>query len=399
LRESVKALTATTPADAFVELKRLQDELQQEILPLQDKIKAELTPKPSGGGSAPQGNARELEQGIALLQGWAKAAGEHMSSAARHLDGRRAAQAAADQQSATDELEKIWDAVIPFHPLLARDLADQTTIAQALGPDSSAESKPGPDAPSREADTQGDEAKAATKAPPPGSGHAALETESEKLAPVVELQERTVRRTQLLKLKAEAELARPETPPPPAAGPNQGGAATAPPIDPEQLKAGFQKAIELAPRAVEQMERVVKSLKQKDPQSAYPPAEDARKILEEIEKAQPRKEPEKDQNKQNEDQKKQDQKDQQKKDQQKQDQPKDEREKKDQKKEQEQKKQEDDNKSAEQKKDQKQPQPQVSYDRIEEALRKVRERQQEKHERDRQMKARVFGKVPVEKDW
>jgi Ca-activated chloride channel family protein len=41
----------------------------------------------------------------------------------------------------------------------------------------------------------------------------------------------------------------------------------------------------------------------------------------------------------------------------------------------------------------------VSRDQIEEALRKVRERQQEKRERDRKMKARVFGRAPVEKDW
>ena len=83
----------------------------------------------------------ELEQGIALLQGWASAAGEKMSSAARHLDDRQAGPAAADQQSAIDELEKIWDAVIPFHALLARDLADQTQIARSLAPASSADSK------------------------------------------------------------------------------------------------------------------------------------------------------------------------------------------------------------------------------------------------------------------
>ena len=57
---------------------------------------------------------------------------------------------------------------------------------------------------------------------------------------------------------------------------------------PQQIKAGYQKAIELAPRAVEQMEQAVKSLKQKDPQAAYQPAEEARKILEEIQKAQPK---------------------------------------------------------------------------------------------------------------
>ena len=73
------------------------------------------------------------------------------------------------------------------------------------------------------------------------------------------------------------------------------------------------------------MERAVKSLKQKDPRAAYPPADQARKILEEIQKAQPRQDQQdqkqQDQNKKDEDQKKQDQqKDQQKKDQQKDDQ-------------------------------------------------------------------------------
>jgi len=43
-----------------------------------------------------------------------------------------------------------------------------------------------------------------------------LATESEDLARLTEIQQRTLRRTQLLKLKAEAELARLEKPPPPA---------------------------------------------------------------------------------------------------------------------------------------------------------------------------------------
>ena len=49
LRESVKALPATAPADAFAEPKRLQDELQEEIPPLKEKIKTELTPQPARG--------------------------------------------------------------------------------------------------------------------------------------------------------------------------------------------------------------------------------------------------------------------------------------------------------------------------------------------------------------
>ena len=65
LRESVKGLPATAPADAFAEPKRLQDELQEEIPPLKEKIKAELTPQQPAGGNAPQANSSELEQGIA----------------------------------------------------------------------------------------------------------------------------------------------------------------------------------------------------------------------------------------------------------------------------------------------------------------------------------------------
>jgi len=416
LRESVKALTATAPADAFAELNQVQIELQQEIIPLKEKINTELAPQQPRGGSAPHGNSRELEQGITLLQGWASAAGDKMSSAARHLDDRHAGPAAADQQSAIDGLEKIWDAVIPFHALLARDLADQSKIARSLAPTSAADLKTGPDEPSDENDPRRDQTKPALKGTSAGTGHPALGTEREDLAPLTDLQERTLRRTQLLKLKAEGELARPEQPHPPDAGQkghdsssgkdDQGnaGAAQSKPVDPKQEKAGYQKAIELVPRAVEQMERAVKSLKQKDPQAAYPPADLARKILEEIQKAQPRNDQQdqkqQDQNKKNEDQPKQDQKDQKKNDQQKQEQQNDDRDKKDQqKKDQDQKKQEEPAKSDEQKQDQQRPQPQVSRDRIEEALRKVRERQQEKRERDRRMKARFFGGVPVEKDW
>ena len=132
LRESIKALPTTAPADAFAEPKRLQDELNEEIPALKDKIKTELTPQQPPGGNAQKANGSEVEQGIALLQGWAGAAGDKMTSAASHLDARKAEPASADQQAAIDELEKIWDAVIPFHPLLARDLADQTKIAGSL---------------------------------------------------------------------------------------------------------------------------------------------------------------------------------------------------------------------------------------------------------------------------
>ena len=424
LRESVKALTATSPSDAFAEPKRLQDELQQEIPPLKEKIKTELTPKPSAGGSAPQGNSSELEQGIKLLQDWATAAGEKMASAARHLDGRQAAPAAADQQAAIDELEKIWDAVIPFHALLARDLADQTKIAGSLAPpDSAADSKSGNDEPSGKNDPHRDETGPASKDAIGGyRAHASLGTESDDLAPLTEIQQRTLRRTQLLKLKAEAELERMEKPHPPDAAQKGDDSSLrkrrSAGCRGRQAKTGRSQADQgglsegdragAASRPSRWNERSNRSNRRILRRPTRRPTQ-ARKILEEIQKAQPRQDQQdqkqQDQNKKNEDQKKQDQKDQQKKDEQKKEQQKDDREKKDQekkdqeKKDQEQKKQEEPNKSDEQKPDQKQPQPQVSRDRIEEALRRVRERQQEKRERDRMMKARVFGRAPVEKDW
>ncbi len=367
LRESVKALTATASADDFAEPKRLQDELHVEIGPLKEKIQAELTPKQSGNGPSSQANSRELEQGIKLLQEWAGAAGDRMSSAAGHLDNRQAAPAAADQQAAIDELERIWDAVIPFQPLLARDLKDQTHIASSLAPVSGAEAKPATDtSPEKNDQKQGNKPSSkglSSATNQSATNHTTLGTERESLAPLTEMQERTLRRTQLLKLKAEAELARLEKSDSteakqkakePSSGkndPRNGQVAEQEAVDPKQLKEGYQKAVELVPRAVEQMERVIKTLKQNDPQAAYAPAEEARKILEQIQKAQPKKkqqdQKQQDQDKRNE-QQKQNQKDQEKQDQQKGDHQKDDQQKKDQEK----KKEEESKKSDEQKQDQ-----------------------------------------------
>ena len=154
------------------------------------------------------------------LQGWAGAAGEKMSSA--RSSARRAASgpAAADQQAAIDELEKIWDAVIPFHPLLARDLADQTKIAAVAraAPVGRAEIRDKTSRPVQKGTAQAEKQSQPRKARPQPPVTRRSATESDDLAPLTEMQERTLRRTQLLKLKAEAELARLEKSPPPDAG-------------------------------------------------------------------------------------------------------------------------------------------------------------------------------------
>jgi Ca-activated chloride channel family protein len=228
--------------------------------------------------------------------------------------------------------------------------------------------------------------------------------------------QRTVlRKARLLAPKADAELSRLESQPTAPADDNTTGAkdatseqndaapaATGP--DPEAMKAGYRKAIELAPTAVHEMEAAIDQLTKKDDATAGRHAEEARRILEEIQQAQPRQESEDDQQKDDQ------QKDEQNKDDQ---QPDDESKKQDSEKKDskdgkskadEKSKNENKDKKSDQKQksadDQKSEQPQqISQDRVEDALRRVRERQQQKRERDREARARVTGRATVEKDW
>ena len=231
-----------------------------------------------------------------------------------------------------------------------------------------------------------------------------LQIEDEQLPQLTKAQERTLRKTRMLAPKADMELQQLEaTPPgqsitqdPTANDPTATEAASPKQIDPEEAKAGLRKAIELAPKAVSEMELTLQSLGQKDWHKASVAAEVARRILEEIQQAQPKKEQnqneqQQDQNKQQDEQKQnEDQKDQSK-------------ENKSEEKENEEKqdKSKDEQQSEEKKspQDQKQTKPQVSQERMAEALRKVRERQQEKQDRDRQFRAQILGRAPVDKDW
>jgi len=232
--------------------------------------------------------------------------------------------------------------------------------------------------------------------------------------PLAESQEKTLRKARLLSPKAEAELNRIENQPTPdvatdptltASDPNSPEASSSQPtVDPEEVKAGLRKAIELAPKAVVEMEAAVKQLLKKDGAAAGTHAEEARRILEEIQQAQPKNE-DQDQKNKDQDQPKENKEQQENKDQKGDEQKKDEEQKKDSDK----KSQPDEGKSDEKKsgeeKDEKQtgkeqPKPhQVSQDRIEEALRAVRERQQEKRERDQETRLRIIGPATVDKDW
>ena len=424
LKATVNQLPEPIRSDTFAELKRAQGELQEEILTLREKIETQLRPQPDPQtGTAPPASS-ELEEGIKLLQSWADTAGEKMTSSARNLGAKDRDRAMADQQTSIEELEKIWEAVVPFRPLLAKELADQTTIATALSPslppktaagNEAASTDPQPlpiatdnvttDEATTKENTTKENAKGLGAQVPPRTNPQG-QIEADDLTKWEKQQNHTLKRARLLRPKAESELNDLENKPAPASpavDPAQGETAATdqPEVDPEEAKAGYRKAIELAPQVVREMEAAINAMKQQDRPAAATHAEEARRILAEMQQAQPKKKPnpqDQDQDPQQQDQQNQDQQDSEKKpseDQKneagKEDEPKTDQDKKqDQEKEQDQKS--------------KQPQPakpenQVSQDRVEDALRKVRERQQEKRERDRKLKGQFFGRTPVDKDW
>ena len=441
IQDSVEVLVPNTSADTFAELKRIQDELAEEIPVLRDKIDSDLRPKQDAGQpqspqpqppqppAATAPSSKELEEGIALLQSWADEAGKKMANASSQLARSNPANAAAEQKAAQVELDRIWDAIINFHTLLAKELGDQTQITQRLGL-AAVEKNDGSDA-----TTAIDDPISSSSLPgsPPASPQQ-LAVEEPNWNDLQESQEKALRKARLLAPKAEAELSRMDAEPqpetvPPDPDPQQPQDPQQPKkIDPEEVKAGYRKAIELAPSAVEQMESASEQIKKKDRNRASVHAEEARRILQEIQDAQP-KNPEQDkqdqqdkkdnqdqqqnqdkndEKKDNEDKKSQDEKDQQT-DKDKQD-PKKQDENKDKEKEGDKDKDgndKDGNKDKDKdgnkdKKEQEQQQPkpnQVSKDRIEDMLRKVREREQDKRERDRELRARILGRTPVDKDW
>jgi hypothetical protein len=408
LRASVMTLNEKATLDVLFEHRQAQKELRDEIGPLKDKIASTLKapqqqPNPQAPPNAPS-NEKEIEEGIKLLQSWADEAGAKMHAAEAQLDSRQPKNAADEQKTATAELEKIWEALIPFRPLLTYDLASETAIVHELKPET-----PGDDKSESEIGKAFDWMKnllpkQQTPSPVPPTQAVKSELDPAATEELAETQETTSRRTDLLKAKAQVELEQVEKMPAPQAPPKADPpdpkdpkkAAPTPP-DPEKIKAGLRKAIELAPKATEHMKSAARSLRQGDRAVATPEAEEAKKILEEIMKAQPQDEQQKkDQDKKDQQKKDQEKKDQDKKDQDKKDQDKKDKDKKDKdKKDQESKKEEnkDEGKEGEQAKQQ------MSKEQAEALLRKVREREQQ-HRKEREEKAIIMGgNVPVEKDW
>jgi len=337
------ARTPDAPLDAHAEVKRAQKDLEAEVPPLKEKIQEAAKPPPGQQASTDA----QTQHALGKLLEWADEAGAHMLAASNQLGTRNGAAAAVEQHLAIEALEKIWEAVVPFRPLLAHALEKQTALASTLKPT---------DNPS----------------PPPVGLPKGSAQDAEENKQLSEVQNQTRHRTQLLRDKAAVELEvlkqtpLPEPSPQPQPQPGQ-----TPTPDPEKTKAGLEKALELAPQAVTHQEGALRELRKDHRDKAHPEAEAARKLLEEILKAQPQ-DPQQD---------KKDEKD-------KQDNP-------------DKKEQDPQEKQAEQKtKDPQDPKNQgMTPEQAEALLRRVREREQERRRKLDDLRRFMVQPEEVEKDW
>ncbi|MEI6233727.1 MAG: VWA domain-containing protein [Planctomycetota bacterium] len=445
----------SSPDDCF-ELKRVQDILNEEIEPLKEKVDkaAAENPQPQQPGQATAIPDLEKEkqkaEAVKKIKEWANEAGEKMRAASAKLNDNKAPDASIIQKEAESILDRMWEAVTPFGVELGRCLKEETQIVNTLKPPEKEEPADKKDDSTKSVEKTVEPKNSVDKPAP-----SLLKTDDaktkEETADLLDLQTDVLRRTGQLKIKAEMELKEVEKNNPPPAAPNAPGTPTTPPTEkkddkkwltmedmkleemkkkqeearkkreeeakknpqpadpqkkddaekekegppsPEEIKKGLQKAIELVPKALDKMNAAISHLKKADRASAYPEAEEAKKILQEIVDAQPKQK--------NKDQKQDDKKDQQKKD--------DDKKKEDEKKKDDNKKYQDQKKDGDkkdkqdkddEKKDGKDPKKQpMSKEQAEAMLRKVRERELDHRKKKQDDLNAIMGKMPgVEKDW
>lgn len=468
LRAGSLALNEYASADDYAELKRVQDELTEEIEPLKEKIEKDtISNSQLVGGPAPAPNSDEEKkkaEAVKKLKELADGAGEKMRAASGSLNANRADEAAALQKEAAATFDTIWESLAPFQAALARDMKDETQIVDALKEsDSASEPAKNDSAKKDDAAKKDDSANKNETAKKPDDQ--TKESSPISAAELAELQTDTARRTMLMKFRAATELAEmgknaPKTDEKSKEkewltlddvkreeakkkaeeekkkreeekkkhdeelkknGQQPDGKKDEKdddkPPTPEEIRKGLEKAIELAPKAVEKMNSAAEHFKKEERAGALPDTEEAKKILQEIMDAQPKqkkKDQKQDDKKDQQNQQNQEKSEQQKKEEEKK---KQEQQKKDEekKKEEEKKKQEQEKKKDEQKdqkkdeqnkdKQEKQeqgaakPQP-MTKEQAEAMLRKVRERELDHRKKKQDEQDAILGRLRgVEKDW
>ncbi len=353
LRRAVKHLQEQKDSprrrQATKQVKVEQVRLRDEIKPLKDKIEQSLQPPtaPAGQPTPKPPDADQMKRALDELHGMADGAHSAMQKASRRLNERELPDAVDNQTKALDALNEIYTVIAPFQNVLQK----ATTTEDGLVNNSKDVVER-----SEEADDQEDP----RPIDYPDLAHS---------------QRRVEGWSEVLPMKAEAELQRIETAPSAPGSPGAVQMGMGPGTDPQQaeqakeaLKESLDKAIELGPKIQGLCDEAAKSLEDGDANAALPRQEEALKLLKEIAESLP-KEPQ--QNQEQDDQKQQ-QDNQQEKPKQK--------------------------PSGGDQKQQQRPQD-LSRQQAEAVLRKVRERERDHRENQKELRRFLQGGVVVEKDW
>jgi Ca-activated chloride channel homolog len=399
--------------EAIRDAEYAQRELADEIGPLKEKLQAALTPPAPQGAPgqasppAPKAPSPEAQQALALLNKLADEARDSMNRGADALAAQEPMQAVKPQAEAVEKIDNIFMFASPFVDLAKKGIAaEEGLIAQSKGECQ---------------ETNGDKT-AKDKNPPKDATPQDSSTDWHEAA----WNQRFITNYgRVLAAKAKRELEQlaktPEVAPAAKSAPTKPGDKTAAkPGQPDEqakaeeqrkeMKRALQAGIDLSPKVVKLSSEAAAHLDASHPKAALPLQEETLKLLKEM---LPKDKNKNDQNKNDQDQQN---KDQQKKDQDKKDQNKKDQDKKKQDQKQQDKKDEKDKKDKDQKNQQQDQQDQQtqpekskqdkqkkaqdpSKQQAEAALQKVRERQQDRREKQRILLERLHRPERVDKDW
>jgi hypothetical protein len=423
LRAKNPSLAAEKPSprrrEAIRDLEDGQRDLADEIAPLKEKIKDALTkPQASAGAAnqpapAAQPQGPEVERALSLFNNLADEGRTAMNAAADTLAAQKLSDASKPQADAVEKIDSINMVVSPFVELVKKGIATQegliaqskTATGETPKDQNGNGSKSGKDANSGNqepnwADAAWDQHFISNYGRVLAA-KAKKELEQLEKTPVTP----AIPKTPALPKEDKAKDDQKDVKEPKPKDSQQDAQAKAE-QQRKELKRALQAGIDLSPKVVEKSNAAVGHLEASKPTAALPLQEETLKLLKEMLPKDEQKNDQKqnNQDKQNQDKKDQDKKDQNKKDQKdknKQDQ-KDQKDKKD-KKEQDKKDQKQQNsekpKPADQEKKAEPQKPDPSKQQAEAAMRAVRQRQQDRKEKEKALLEKIYRPERVDKDW
>jgi len=344
----------------------------------------------------------DQEKALDALDRLADAIRDTMNAAANAIHAGKADEAVPKQSDAVEQLDGVFMAVAPFVDVVRKGIAAQEGLI-SLGEKRTISAKDAKDAKEK----QDEEKRQMPANNSARAGRTDAESEQRTDWPEAAWNQRFITRYgQVLPMKAKRELeqlsAMPAVPTgTPSAAP---GAVSAAQPDPRKaMEEALQAGIELAPKVAELSRAAADDLDAARPADALPRQQEALELLKKMLPKQEQQQNDRNQQDQNKNQQ-QNQKDQEKKDQEKKEQDKDkkEQEKQDQEKKEQEKKDKEKKDQEKQDQDEKSAAPKgedFSKQQIEAALRRVRQRQQERKEQEKALLRELYRPDKVDKDW